>query len=262
VSDELHEVAFSPAEVEHILAVCGAKALLVGGQSLAFWALHYDVRPVGVLSESITMDVDFIGTAEVAALLTARLGESWQLRQATLDDAGVQLAKVYQVLPGNGLKQIDFLRGIVGVDAQSAHNRAVEIDTLGGATVRVLHPLDVLESRLRNLELLPGTRNAVGIAQAKLAVEVVRAFIEHRLAEGESPGVVFQAIKRVKKLALSARLANTAFEYDIDVLSAIPVERIAKPKFHERFWPDVLARLKVKRERYRSTLAKRANDKT
>ncbi len=261
MSDELHEVALTAAEVEHILAVCGAQALLVGGQSLAFWALYYEVHPVGVLSESVTMDVNFIGTAKVAALLKDRLGEPWQLRTATLEDIGAQTAKVYEVLPDNGLKQVDFLSGIVGVDTQSALNRAVEIETLGGAIVRVLHPLDVLESRLRNLVLLPGKRNTFGVAQAKLAVEVVHAFIEHRLADGESPSVVFQAIKRVKKLALNASLANSAFKFGIDVLSAVPVEKIAKPKFHERFWPDVLVKLNDKRERYRMREEKRANTK-
>jgi hypothetical protein len=102
VNGKRHAVALSRDEVERILEVCGARALLVGGQSLAFWALHYGVRPVGALSESITTDVDFIGTASVAAILKAHLGDPWQLHETTLDDGGGQTAKVYQVLPDNG----------------------------------------------------------------------------------------------------------------------------------------------------------------
>jgi hypothetical protein len=252
VKDKLHAVALSQDEVERILAVCGTRALLVGGQSLAFWALHYGVRPVGVLSQSVTTDVDFIGTAAVAALLKARLGEPWQLCEATLDDGGAQTAKVYEVLPDNGLKQIDFSSGIVGVDTHRAHERAVEIETPGGWIFRVLHPLDVLESRLQNLATLPDKRDRFGVAQADLAVQVVRAFIERCLADGGAPRVVFQAIKRVTKLALDSRLAETAFRHGVDVLSAVPVERIEAPAFRQRRWPDVLARLERKRRRYQS----------
>jgi hypothetical protein len=259
-SGELRTVALSPAEITRILTVCGTRALLVGGQSLAFWALHYEVRPVGVLAESVTMDVDFVGTAKVAALLKKRLGGKWELHAATLDDMSGQIAKVYEVLPGGGLKQVDFLSGIVGLNTQVARERAVEVEAEPSVWVRVLHPLDVLESRLQNLRQLPGKRNEVGVAQARLAVEVVRAFLEDRLAAGDTKRV-FQAIKRVKKLALSPGLARTAFDYDIDVLAAVPVARIAKEKFQERFWPDVLSRLKARHEQYAASGAKHARVK-
>jgi hypothetical protein len=258
VSSQLHEVVLSPVEVERILAVCGTRALLVGGQSLGFWALYYNVRPVGVLSEAVTMDVDFIGTSETAILLVELLGKPWKLRKATLDDASTQIAKVYEVLPDNGLKQVDFLSGIVGLDSAQVTARAVEVETPGGAVFRVLHPLDVLESRLRNLATLPAKQNPFDVAQAKLAVQVVAAFIEHSLTEAQRPRVVFQAIKRVTQLALDSRLAETTFEHDIDVLSAVPVEKISTPEFRARRWPDVLARLARKRGVYDARKAKRA----
>jgi hypothetical protein len=255
---ELRGVALTPAEIAQILTVCGTQALLVGGQSLAFWALHYRVHPVGVLSESVTMDVDFVGTAQVAALLKKRLGERWKLHLAPLDDMSGQTAKVYAVLPDNGLKQVDFLSGIVGLDTQAAIARAVEVEADPGVWIRVLHPLDVLESRLHNLRQLPSKRNEVGIAQTRLAVDVVRAFIEDRLAAGDASRV-FQAIKRVKRLALSPALARTAFDHGVDVLAAVPVARIAKEGFQEKFWPDVVSKLQLKHARYAESNAKRAS---
>ncbi len=246
---ELREVALTPDEITQILTVCGSRALLIGGQSLAFWALRYQVRPAGVLSESVTMDIDFVGTANVAALLKERLGGHWQLHAASLDEVSGQTAKVYVQLPDNGLKQVDFLSGIVGLDTQTAKRRAVEVEADPGVWVSVLHPLDVLESRLQNLRHLATKQNEVGVAQARLAVEVVCAFLEERLTEGDTKPV-FQAIKRIKRLVLNPGLARTAFAYDIDVLAAVPVERIAKEDFQERFWPDVLSKLKEKRDRY------------
>jgi len=82
-----------------------------------------------------------------------------------------------------------------------------------------------LESRLRNLVALPSKRNAIGVAQARLAVSVVRAFIEGHMNEGGDPRTVRQAVKRVEKLALDAQLSRVAFTHDIDVLAAIPLDR-------------------------------------
>lgn len=56
--------------------------------------------------------------------------------------------------------------------------------------LRVMHPLDVLDSRIQNLEALAQKRNATGIAQARLAMDVVRAFIRQQIAaDGERPAL-------------------------------------------------------------------------
>ncbi len=246
----LLEAELTTEEVERILRVCGPRALLVGGQALAAWAVHYGIRPVGDLSRSVTMDADFIGTSDTAQALQRSLGPPWKLRKATFDDAGEQVAKVYATVPEEGIKQVDFLSGIIGLDTKGVRKRASIIALADGVTVQLLHPLDVLESRLRNLDALPSKRNAVGVAQARLAVSVVRAFIESHLDSGGDPRTVRQAVKRVEKLALDTRLSHVAFTFEIDVLVAIPVKRIAYPRFHEQQWPRVLARLERKREKF------------
>jgi hypothetical protein len=48
--------------------------------------------------------------------------------------------------------------------------------------LRVIHPIDVLDSRIQNLHLLPEKRTDAGIAQGRLAVGVVRAFIRREVA--------------------------------------------------------------------------------
>jgi hypothetical protein len=88
-------------------------------------------------------------------------------------------------------------------------------------------------------------------------VSVVRAFIENHMEARGDPRTVRQAVKRVEKLALDTRLSRVAFTYDIDVLAAIPVERIAYPRFHEQQWPRVLARLERKREKFVASQARR-----
>lgn len=63
----------------------------------------------------------------------------------------------------------------------------------GDGQVRVMHPIDVLDSRIQNLHVLASKRNAHGVAQAQLAVAMVRAFLSHEIATHgervESPGL-------------------------------------------------------------------------
>lgn len=253
----LQEAELTADEIERILRVCGPHALLVGGQALATWAVYYGIEPIGELSRVVTMDADFIGSSNTAQELQRSLGRPWKLRKSTLDDFGGQVAKVYATVPEEGVKQIDFLSGIVGLDTDVIRRRAPRLTLQDGTTVQVLHPLDVLESRLRNLDSLPSKRNAIGVAQARLAVSVVRAFIEHHMDASGDPRIVRQAIKRIEKLALDTRLSAVAFTYEVDVLAAVPVERVAYPRFHERQWPKTLERLQRKRERFNENRARR-----
>lgn len=246
----LEEAALTPDEVDRILRICGTQALLVGGQALATWAVFYDVQPAGVLSRVVTMDADFIGTRDIAKALHRQLGDPWKVREGTLDDAGGQIAKVYATVPDEGIKQVDFLSGIVGLDTQTIRSRASALELADGVVVHVLHPLDVLESRLRNLAVLSSKQNVIGVEQARLAVQVVRAFIESHMGAGGDPRVVRQAVKRVEHLALETQLSRVAFTYEIDVLAAVPAERISYSRFHQEQWPRVLKRLTTKREKF------------
>jgi len=245
----LKEAELTSVEVERILRVCGPHALLVGGQALATWAVYYGIQPVGELSQIVTMDADFIGSADIAKTLQRSLGQPWKVRIGTLDDIGPQIAKVYAVL-AEGVKQVDFLSSIIGLETEIVRKRSAQLMLPDGTAIHLLHPLDVLESRLRNLDMLPAKRNPIGVAQSRLAVSVVRAFIEEHMNIAGDPRTVRQAVKRVEKIALDAQLSQTAFTHNVDVLSAIPVERIAYSRFHDEQWPRILKRLEHRRQKF------------
>lgn len=243
----LRAAALTPAEIDRVLRICGPHALLVGGQALATWAVYYDIQPAGELSRAVTMDADFIGTRDIARTLQRQLGHPWKVREGVFDDAGGQVAKVYATVPEAGIKQVDFLSGIVGLDTKKVRERASQLILTDGVTVLVLHPLDVLESRLQNIAALSSKQNAIGVEQARLGVDVVRAFFERHMSTGGDPRIVRQAIKRIENLATDTRLSQVAFTYGIDVLASVPVERIADPRFHEEQWPRVLQRVRLSR---------------
>jgi hypothetical protein len=256
VPERLHEVAITREEVDRILSVCGCRTLLVGGQALAFWAAHYEVQPVGVLSASVTSDVDFIGTSQVAEELRKAL--NWNIWLPTMDDATEQTAKVTTLIPGGGVKQVDFLRAIVGLETDGIQARAVEATLPSGVVIRILHPLDVLESRLRNLQTLPPKRNTAGIAQAELGIAVVGKFLQSLLESGAETRSILDAVERVLQIALDKRLAKVAIDYDLDPFIAVPWSKIDVPDFQARRWPQVLAAAAEFRRKYTERQARRA----
>ena len=238
MTEPLAEIALNDAEVAEVLRHCGPAALLVGGQALAFWATRYEVEPVGVLAAAITSDADFIGSAQVAASLGRSLG--WQHWVPSLDDATTQTAKLTKTVPGIGIKQIDFLSGIVGLETDRVERRAVTVTLPDGAMIRVLHPLDVLESRLRNLLSLPSKRNAAGVAQARLAIAVARRFLTMLAEPGSEQRTVLDAVERIAQVAMDKRLLQVFADYDLDPLAAVPVTLIAGEEFQSRRWPQIV----------------------
>jgi hypothetical protein len=256
VSERLREVALTSEEINRILSVCGSRALLVGGQALAFWAVRYEVEPIGVLSTSITSDADFIGSASVAEKLRESL--NWNIWLPTMDDATEQTAKVTTRTPAGGVKQVDFLRAIVGLDTNGLWARAVEVALPSGARLQLLHPLDVLESRLRNLQHLPSKRNAAGIAQAALAVAVVGKFLRSMVESGEETRTVLDAVERVFQMALDKQLAEVTSDYGLDPLACVPWSKIDVPDFQAKRWPQVLAATAEFKRKYPQRIARAA----
>jgi hypothetical protein len=233
-----HEAPFTPDEVKRVLEACQGEALLVGGQALAFWALHYEVDRPEDLALRITSDVDFVGIGSTAARVARELG--WKLHLPTLDDATPQMGKVTRTLPDGGVKQIVFLSGVGGLDTPGIRKRAATGTWPGSRVeVRVMHPLDVLMSRIKNLETLPEKRNAIGVSQASLAISIANAYLRELIAMGEERQVL-KAVERVIDIALDPGATRIYLRYGIDPLRAIPIDEVKIARFQER-WPRVLA---------------------
>lgn len=259
MTEPIHEIALTTDEVREILAQCGPHALLVGGQALALWASVYAVTPPKVLAASISSDADFIGNATLARKLGEAL-KGWDFWKPTLDDATPQTAKLSRTVKG-GVKQIDFLGAIAGLDTAAVQRRAVVITLISGVELRVLHPLDVLESRLQNLLLIPEKRHAAGIAQAHLAVRVANAFQARRIAEGASLREVLDAIERIGQIATNKRLTSVLLDYEIDILSAVPIETVDHAAFRMKRWPQITQLVEERQRKYQQQRARRGKPK-
>lgn len=122
-------------------------------QALAFWAVWFKVESPSELGDKITTDADFIGSKSNARALNEQL--HWTMWTPSLDDSTPQTAKLTKRVDHNGVKQIDFLHSIVGLDSKEIRKRAVAINLPPSSKISILHPVDVLTSRLKNLQHLP-----------------------------------------------------------------------------------------------------------
>lgn len=236
------QLPLSSAEVRQILHSASEDTVLVGGQALALWSQIYHVLPPNELSAGISADIDFVGsgrTARAVGRALNRSGGNWQLHEVGPDDATAQTAKLSLTVENEGYKEIDFLGTVIGVDADKLKVRAVEMRLPGlSRGVKIIHPLDLLASRLHNLADIPEKRDAQGVAQAVLAISVVRAFISE--AHGMLPERhVFPFVEEVRRIALNKKLGRVYYEYGFDVLSAIPVELFRSETFLSERWPQI-----------------------
>jgi len=243
------EAPLTPEDVQKILSICSPRGLLVGGQALAFWADHLQVeRPVDLVS-GVTADADFIGDSALAKDVARRLG--WQVWIPALDDSTPQTGKVTRRTKSGEVKQVDFLSGVAGLTTKDLARRAIEMEVPSIGHLRVIHPIDVLDSRIQNLHLLPEKRTDAGIAQARLAVDVARAFIRREVAtRDERAGL--KLLERVADIAGDIAAVRVFLLYGIDPLHGVPLEDFRTTSaLHKTRWPQIVAEVAKKRESLR-----------
>lgn len=235
----LDEAPIDPASLGRILAVAPQRAILVGGQALAFWMGRYAIGPFGrtrTRGETyVTVDVDWLGSAaDAKALATALDGRAIWPRQTALT---APVAQIRLRTDGGAEHNIDVLHQLYNVDglrpsAQStarARARALEVHLPSGHRMQVLHPLDVLASRIHNLAGLLDNKGPHVVTQARWGIKVANAALKRVAADGaqsrERPGALAQEIAR---LALS-RAGRVAWDtHGLEVATAIPFRHLAQ----------------------------------
>lgn len=249
------EEPLAAAEVREILKICSAGGLLVGGQALAFWADFLAVALPPTLSSGVSSDADFIGDAALARKLARQL--RWTEWVPSIDDATPHTAKVTKRSARGGVKQVDFLSGVAGLHTHDLERRAVEVEVPEVGSVRVIHPIDVLDSRIHNLHLLAEKRTKAGVAQALLAVDVARAFIRRTIAvRGERSAL--KLLERIVTIAGGTAGLRVHLQFDVEPLNAVPLDDFRTTvALHGTRWPRALARIAAKRAKHRSAAARR-----
>ncbi|WP_139841104.1 hypothetical protein [Methylocaldum sp. SAD2] len=143
-------------EVLDLIAQIGDQdAVLIGVQAVALWTQFYHLTPnLPVLSS----DIDFLGDSDAAEQASEKLIRyAARLYLPNLDDPTPNSGKIALDLPGHPDPiEIDYLYAITGLDSDDIARRAVTLN-LNQHRLKILHPVQCLESKIANLAFYPST---------------------------------------------------------------------------------------------------------
>jgi hypothetical protein len=240
--------------VLRVLQAAGEDVVLVGGQALAFWMDRFGIRQPGDLP-AVSRDVDFF-TRDAANTAPLRA-----FAQAIRGRANALPPEAITALVGNAVAaagedsvyNVDLLHSVVGLTRAEIDDNAVRV-RIGGVPhpVRVMHPLDVLQSRSANLHELREKQDDLGRLQLRLAIEVARCFLElemdgleatHQRSAKAAERAAMDLVGAVVDAAGRAAAKKNAERHGIHLADAIPAWRIRSAAFWDRQWPHLRERM-------------------
>jgi len=225
------EAPLDPETLDRFLASMGSDMVLVGGQALAFWMQRYGVdAEQATISNDGDVLADVARAHDIARALKAAVVIPDQRALTSL------VAQIRVPVRGGKVRNIDVLHLLYTVSGlrksaeftRRVQRRSVEVQWRSGS-IRVMHPLDVLESRVQNAAGLLAEKGPHVLTQARWAVQVARAAVL-RVARSREPGDerVGQLIQDVYQLAHSRPGRQLLKDHGIEVLDAIDVEALRK----------------------------------
>ena len=216
------------------------KTVLVGGQAVSFWAAYYGI---GSDLPILTNDIDYLGTATDARRASTALPFRHKLRLATLSDATPNTAMISVELDGyDEPVLIDYLAQIIGLETKQVQRSAVLVE-FEGASLQVIHPVLLLQSKVSNLYQLKQKRTPEGKEQARLAIVIVSSFLSATIASNAGVRDVLKIVELIGKFSATAAAIEAHMRWGLDCLSAIPAkifeDRLLPPDFYEKRWPQI-----------------------
>lgn len=248
-----------PPDVLHrLLAAAGTKLVLVGGQALAFWMDRYGVPPIqGYPAVSRDMDVlaqSAADTGDVIRLAKVLDGTPVFPSEHALTALVGQAVKL---IDEESYLNVDVICRVYSANTDLVRKAALTIED-GDVIFRVMHPIDLLKSRLDNLYGLAEKRTPLGEAQLQASIAVAQEFQREFFTpndedEGRSPALRFT--KAIEHMARSDAGRKIVERHRIHVADAIVPALIVEesfrrnklPRLHELMspmrWADVIKEL-------------------
>lgn len=237
--------AVTPREMlERLLHAAGDDLVLVGGQALAFWVHRYGlVLPGDVVA--VSADTDFLAPSAADRAAVLRMAAALQGKTQFPSRRALTALVGQAVLDINDDEfiNVDVVFRVIGLTQEAVRKRAVRAE-LGATSFVVMHPLDVLRSRLANLHQLLEKQNAKGGMQLALAIDVARQFLREEAsgmprqsAAARNPLQPF--VSEIERLALDDSGRKVARRFGLHVADAIDPSLIPAGPFWQRKWPEL-----------------------
>jgi hypothetical protein len=230
--------------LDELLAAAGEHLVLIGGQSLATWMGRYRLSMPGGF-EFVSRDVDFLAASRADKASVRRLAKALGGHAAFPSERAAFTSLIGQAireLSDDEVFNVDVLHRMWGAESEEVRARALRVED-GELEYRVMHPLDVLKSRLDNLHGLAEKQNDLGKAQLVAAIEVTRAFLREQAAleprEAKRPATLRYA-GFIATLASSDAGKKVAKKYGLHVADAIEPDAVRTKEFREKMLPRLV----------------------
>jgi hypothetical protein len=236
-------------EIALLVGRASDDSVLVGGQSVLFWAEIY-----GLVSRddipALTEDVDFVaGLTDIIDAENALSAKyKVDLRIANMDDVSANSGKMTVHHPVSGKINIDFLRMITGLDSGDLILSAISL-SIDGVQFKIISPINLLKSKISNIGAHPGKRSEEGVEQARMAIKIAEKYlIEKVAAQIKPPYSDFEKIIAFSKC--DAALYANKF-YGLDTMKAIPLDVLPKDDpFLLKRYDTAMTQLVIKRDKF------------
>lgn len=186
----------------------------------------------------ISSDSNFLGDREIVDRIAKRIVSShprWQLKSALSALHGV----VELNLDGDTYMSINIIHAVAGLNGSHVRDRSLAPQTPSGITFRLMHPLDVLASRVYNIAHFKEKQNENGVMQLNLALQAANFYIK---GTRDDPNIgektALKQIEEIIRLAKSSE-GRIARGFGADYRVAIPVDVIKIDNFHAIRWPQI-----------------------
>lgn len=242
-------------DFDRIFEMLPVDAVVVGGCALMIWA---EIFKLPFLTEDpqnpekrITQDIDVYGTQNVLDYIDGK----WTGRSRSISDL-FDTNLLGQVISYSedmrGYKKVDVLLGINKMDPVAFLKRTAKVP-YKTYSVRVLHPLDLLKSRMENMNTVEGKQTQHHADQMRLTINIVATLIKETLKLYESnknEALLVKTLEWLKEIgdyAIGPKLQGTAKAWDLDIVDAVPIKEIQETcgsdeitHFLQDVWPGIL----------------------
>jgi hypothetical protein len=244
-----------PDMVQRVLECAPPDVVLIGGQALAYWMGYYAVQSPSNETAAISRDVDFFTPDASNAEPLNRFAHAIRGRAEIRHNRGLSalIGSAVASAEEGRVYNVDLVHDVVGLTRDSVDANAVSVPVPGTRiTLRVMHPLDVLQSRNANLHSLVEKQDEAGRLQLCLAIEVARVYLEQQMdtierdtdqTAEERRRARFDVIGAVSGYSAEDAARKNAERYGIHLADAIPAWRMDSDAFWQKQWPHLSSRM-------------------
>ena len=235
---------------EFFLKLQALDMILVGGQAINLWSLHYQRKDPHLWAKYLPFtseDLDFLGGRTEALACGKLFVSETQVNDGTDPSPNADVI----LIPWRGIRlRIDILTSVYGLSTTDVEQNALTYQghgSLAGISIKILHPVHCVESKAANLANLPQAHRQ-DEKQLELSLLVLNEFLKEPTLE---PRRVLRLCERIYAIALNRTGREVFLKAGIELEKAVPVEYFKhQPSFQlflERRHPQLKEELHRKR---------------